>query len=196
MRIFALLTLLCSGYAPKDFRWETWGQSGLYKYQEHTEIPTSTYLVAPIGSVKRKRSNAGLGGPRGSPKKKQNQRLDDSPPMHVEPILDPSLAPEQRERIIKATRERIIEAQKLYLSLSHIIHANPADTSASSLPKSLKADIEQSRIMRKTLQTELGDSIFKGADLSVKRPSSETSDQSDNNNNLPKKRGRKPKIRN
>lgn len=85
-----------------------------------------------------------------------------SPPPR-QPILDPSLSPAERLAIIKEMRQKLIRAQQIYMSLSNMVQTRTTPI------VDLKHDIAQSRAVRKELQTELGDKLFHGMDLSIKR---------------------------
>lgn len=153
---------------PQKFKWQTWGESGLY--------PT-TITKAPSGGEKRKRSNAGLLSP---PKKTQAAKLESSPPP-AKPILDPNMPAKKRDEIIKNTREKIINAQRLYLQLTR-------DIGNRSMREDLKLVIEESKKMRNMLQEELGDSLFE-TDLGEKRERGSASES--DGSGIRKKRRRK-----
>jgi hypothetical protein len=146
------LTLISSGFVPSEFKWSTFGQS------------SRASNLQPDSNGKRKRSNAGLLGPKFSPKKKQNLEMSPPPPPS-KPIIDPSLPQIERNKIINDTRERLVRAQQLYNSLSNMIRTKSA-------ADDIKSDIAKSKAVRYELQTELGDKLFDGLDLSIKRENS------------------------
>lgn len=103
----------------------------------------------------------------------------DSPP--PKPVIDPSLSSQQRAEIISKIKSVITNAQQVYETLELLIK------SKSTSIATLKSQVEASRELRVQLQTDIGDGILGGADLSLKRPI----ENSESDSNTPSKRKRR-----